>query len=334
MSSFSLPPFRPHPFVRGGHAQTLAAYFWPGKQPYRAKEQRVALADGDIIVLHDDRPPDWKPGDRAVLLMAGLAGCHLSGYLVRTAAKLNAKGVRTFRMDHRGFGAGAGLARHPFHAGRSEDVLAAARFLAELCPGSPLAVVGFSLSGNVVLQALGELREELPSQLDKAAALSPPVNLSACADWMERPANRFYNRHMVGCLLRHLTDNNRTFSINGNGEKRPRTLRLFDDQYTAPVSGFLSVEDYYTKSSSAQFLSQIQVPTLIIAAADDPMIPKSSFDNLDRSAAVELHIAASGGHLGFIARRGPDPDRRWLDWRIVDWITAGSAAVNTGERGA
>jgi predicted alpha/beta-fold hydrolase len=254
--------------------------------------------------------------------MPGLAGCHQSGYLVRTAAKLNTKNVRTFRLDHRGWGAGAGLARLPFHAGRSEDVLAAMRFLAKTCPGSPLAVVGFSLSGNVVLKALGEWSDELPGLLDKACALTPPVDLSACADWMERPANRFYNRHMVSCLLSHLKVNNRPLpNANGRPVKPPKSIRLFDDLYTAPASGFLSVEDYYTKSSSAPFLKKIEVPTLIIAAADDPMIPVSSFANLGLSPQIHLHLSPSGGHLGFIGRNGQDPDRRWLDWRIVDWIT-------------
>ncbi len=216
------------------------------------------------------------------------------------------------------------MARHPFHAGRSEDVLEALRYLAETCPDSPLGISGFSLSGNVVLKALGELASKLPSRLDRACALTPPVNLSACADWMERPANRFYNRHMVGCLLQHLRDNNRPLpQTNGNPAKLPKTLRLFDDLYTAPSSGFLSVEDYYTRSSSAQFLGKIEVPTLIIAAADDPMIPMASFADLERSSAVHLHVSQSGGHLGFIGRQGQDPDRRWLDWRIVDWMTAG-----------
>jgi uncharacterized protein len=323
MSLNSLPAFRPHPLVRGGHAQTLAGFYLPGNGKYQAKPHRLTLADGDIIVLHDDCPPAWKPGDRVVLLMPGLAGCHRSGYLVRTAAKLNSRGVRTFRLDHRGWGAGAGLARHPFHAGRSGDVLAALWFLAELCPSSPLAVVGFSLSGNVALKTLGELAGKLPIQLDKAAALTPPVDLSACADWMERPANRFYNRYMVGCLLRHLRENRRGLAAsNGHSVKSPKTLRAFDDLYTAPAGGFASVEDYYARSSSGQFLAKIEIPTLIVAAADDPMIPIASFDNLALSSHVHPHIVQSGGHLGFIGRQGQDPDRRWLDWRIVDWITA------------
>ena len=307
----------------------MAAYYWPGRLDYRAKQHRLALDDGDTLILHDDSPPGWRPGDRIALLMPGLAGCHQSGYLVRTAAKLTARGVRTFRMDQRGWGAGAGLARHPFHAGRSEDVLSALNFLERLCPESPLALVGFSLSGNVALKALGELKGRLPASLDKACALTPPVDLSACADWMERPANRFYNRFLVGCLLRHLRDNKRSLiSNNGQPSKLPKTLRTFDDLYTAPASGFLSVEDYYTRSSSGPLLDRIEVPTLIIAAADDPMIPVVSFQKYPVSSSVHLHVSESGGHLGFIGRPGLDPDRRWLDWRIVDWITSDSDSPN------
>lgn len=329
MDSLTLPAFRPHPLVRGGHAQTLAGYYWPGKSQYQATAHRVRLEDGDEVVLHDDCPPAWKPGDRAALLMPGLAGCHQSGYLVRTAAKLNDRGVRTFRMDQRGWGAGAGLARNPFHAGRSEDVLAALNFLARECPDSPLAAVGFSLSGNVTLKMLGEHPGRLPEQFDRAAALTPPVDLSACADWMERPANGFYNRFMVKCLLNHLRDNRRALpSRNGRSAKLPKTLRQFDDLYTAPAGGFDSVAHYYSECSSGPRLSAIDIPTLVIAAADDPMIPIDSFTNFGMSPAVHLHISDSGGHLGFIGRNGLDPDRRWLDWRIVEWILGEPSRVS------
>src|SRR5437764_9987154 len=75
----AFPPFRPHPFVRGGHAQTVAAVFWPGRlATYRALERRLRLDDDDVIVLHDDQPPDWRPGNPAALLVHGLAGSHKS----------------------------------------------------------------------------------------------------------------------------------------------------------------------------------------------------------------------------------------------------------------
>ena len=320
----TFPLFRPHPLVRGGHAQTLAGYYWPGPCPYQAQQHRVALPDGDAIVLHDDCPPGWKATDRVALLRPGLAGCHQSGYLARPAMKLNAQGIRTFRLDHRGWGAGAGSARHPFHAGRSNDVEAAFQFLTDLCPAARFAVVGFSLSGNVLLKWLGERGDDLPMNLERAAALTPPVHLAACADWMERRVNRFYNRHLVGCLCGHLRQMGESLpGLNGKPSSTVRTLREFDAAYTAPVSGFASVEDYYERCSSGPLLSRIKIPTLIIAAADDPMIPIASFHSLILGTGVQLYVADQGGHLGFIGRSGVDPDRRWLDWRIVDWITGG-----------
>ena len=118
----SLPPFRQHLLFRGGHAQTLAGAYLPGRRyRYRAEQREVTLPDGDRIVLHDDCPAGWQSGQRAALLIHGLAGSHQSGYMQRIAHKLQARGVRAFRMDLRGCGAGAGLARLPYHSGRSED---------------------------------------------------------------------------------------------------------------------------------------------------------------------------------------------------------------------
>ena len=107
-----MPKFVPHALLRGGHVQTLAGYWLPGcRSPAGTIRHHVKLADGDQIVLHDDRPAEWTEGDRAALLLSGLAGCYQSGFLVRIAAKLNGRGVRTFRMDHRGTGAAVGLAQ-------------------------------------------------------------------------------------------------------------------------------------------------------------------------------------------------------------------------------
>ena len=89
--------------------QTLAGVYlpWPAVS-YRAQKHYVTLSDGDQVVLHDDCPAEWQPGDRSALLIHGLAGCHTSGYMQRIAHKLSSRGVRAFRMDLRGCGAGAG----------------------------------------------------------------------------------------------------------------------------------------------------------------------------------------------------------------------------------
>src|SRR5690606_10563588 len=100
----------------------------------------------------------------------------------------------------------------------------------------------------------------------------------------------------------------------------PRKLFDFDDAYTAPVSGFGTAEEYYRRCSAAQFVKQIRVPTVIVTSRDDPLVPVASFEALSLPACASRVIAESGGHLGYVARRGIDPDCRWMDWRVVDWL--------------
>ncbi len=321
---FLIPPFRPHALLRGGHLQTLAGVYLPGKlRAYRAVAHSIVLDDGDTIFLHDDRPPGWKEADGAALLLHGLAGCHQSPYMIRAAAKLNDTGVRTFRMDHRGCGAGAGLARFPYHAGRSDDALAALNRISEMCPSAPLSLIGFSLSGNIVLKTVGEDPALVPETLKAVVAVNPPIDLSRCVRSLERWACRAYDRHFVKLLHQQVRQRQQEFPDAPVGRylDRPRGLLAFDDQYTALVSGFESAEDYYARCSSAVWLADIRIPTLILAAQDDPLIPVAVFEGVRTSSTTRLQIAESGGHLGYVGRRGIDPDRRWMDWRIVDWVS-------------
>jgi uncharacterized protein len=318
-----LPAFRPHPLVRGGHLQTLAGVFLPGPRfGYRARRHIVALADGDRIVLHDDCPTSWQPGDRVALLIHGLAGCHQSSYMARIAAKLERRGVRAFRLDLRGCGAGLGLARLPYHSGRSEDAAAALEKIAELCPRSPTALVGFSLGGNITLKLLGELGDARLANLDRAVAVCPPADLLAAVEQIRQPRNRLYERHFVRLLMRQLREQRRLLSDLPPlvFARPPRHLWQFDDEFTAPVCGFGRAINYYQQASAVRLVGSIRRPVLVIAAHDDPLVPIASLEPLRSCAAVEFEVTPSGGHLGFIGPRHGG-DRRWLDGRVVEWVT-------------
>ena len=262
-------------------------------------------------------------------MIHGLAGCHTSPYMQRIARKLNDRGVRTFRLDLRGCGSGAGLARLPYHSGRSEDAVAALAKIAELCPGSPTTLIGFSLGGNITLKLLGESAGSLPAPLDRAVAVCPPVDLLACVQSLARGVNRLYDRHFVTLLRQQLDAKRRTIPDAPQLDSRhqPRGVFDFDEMFTAPVCGYGTALNYYRLCSSAQFVPNIQVPTLILAAADDPLVPRQMFDELRLSNAVTLNVAPSGGHLGFIGRPNGDPDRRWMDWRVVEWAILHPAAT-------
>lgn len=304
----------------------MAAHFLPnGKYPYRARRHAVALSDGDQIVLHEDCPSAWSTGDLTALLVHGLAGCHASPYMERIAARLTARGVRAYRMDMRGCGAGAGLAHYPTHAGRSGDVSAALRYIAKACPGAPTALVGFSLGGNISLNVSAEASQSSVGNLARAMAVCPPVDLAACSRSLQHGLARCYDRYFTRLLVRQLQTMGQTSRAvrRLRVESTPVNLWEFDDRVTAPLAGFNSAAEYYTQTSSGTKLVHIAIPTLIIAARDDPLVPYETVSQSATSAAVRIHISESGGHLGFLGRKNHDPDRRWIDWRVIDWVCCG-----------
>lgn len=322
-TAYEFPEFVPHPLFRSGHSQTIAGAYVPHRRVvYRAVAHTLELPDGDRTALHDDRPETWAIGDPCVLLMHGLGGSHLSPYMVRVADKLRARGIRSFRLDLRGHGLAWDWAQHPGHAGRSEDARAAVAKILELCPASTLAAVGVSMGGNILLKLLGEWGAEAPPQISHALAVAPPVDLAWCSRNMLTRANRLYTRAFLRSLQRQLRIRRRVLrSLADLALPRdPESLWEFDDWVTAPLSGFHGVEDYYARSSAARVTHRIHVPTTILTAADDPLIPVAMFSSLPRSAAVRIHVTPQGGHIGYLGVARRDPDRRWLDWRILEWI--------------
>lgn len=318
------PTFIPHPLVRGGHAQTILGCYLPGlKWAPKSEQHLVELPDGDRIVLHEDAPQGVHEADRVVLLVHGLGGSHQSTYMQRTAAKLVEKGVHVFRMDLRGCGAGTGVAKLPTHAGRSEDVGAALSHVMEACADLPVFLVGFSMGANHILKLLGEMGRQRPANLAGAMAVAPPIDLMDCSRNMERGVNSLYNKTFLRNLLRAAAVRRQRVpkEFDPPLTPLPRRLRDFDERFTAPLAGFASAEEYYHRSSSQALLKEIEVPTVVVAAVDDPIVPVGPFESASYSQSTQLIIVPSGGHLGFFGVKGADPDRRWMDWRIVDWVT-------------
>ena len=323
------PEFRPHPLIRGGHLQTVFAVMAAPPPPLPAtRVHPLRLPDGDQLVLHENLPatPDVTHAQSA-LLIHGLCGCHSAGYMVRTARRLLAHGYRVFRLDMRGCGAGRELARNITHAGRSEDVRAALRYIA-LQSSGPIDAIGFSLGGNQLLKALGEIpgdphEGELRSRLRRAAAAAPPVQLDYCAAQMERWLLRPYNRYFIGRLIRNAptqvaqSEQFKTLQR----QRRPRTLREFDEQFTAPLAGFSSADDYYAQASAAPRLPQIEIPTLVLASRDDPLVPVAAIENAAWSPTTHPMITEHGGHIGYWSNQ---PDRRWMDAALSQWIVSGA----------
>lgn len=220
------------------------------------------------------------------------------------------------------------LARHSLHAGRSEDIAAALRFVAELSPRADRTVVGFSLGASMVLRMLGEQASEVNAWVDQAIAVAAPLDLSKCSRLIRTGANRLYDQNFVRTLWSYWTKRRSLradLSDRPELRRRPRSLYEFDAALTAPLGGFADVEDYYAKSSCLSVVSRIRVPTRLLVALDDPLIGTDVYRTAPFSSAVRVYRTRSGGHLGFLSsrqQRHPDPDWHWMDWRLCDWIVA------------
>ncbi len=174
--------------------------------------------------------------------------------------------------------------------------------------------------------------------------MNPAVDLAACCDSLTGPVQRFYDRHFAKQLTRHVTSATRVCGrqVRALEKARPRRIRDFDAAVTVPGWQFDTVEHYYARESAAPLVRRIAAPTLILSATDDPLVPAAVVRGLaarPRRAGARLR---GGGHLGYIARtpRGvlhpnssPDRDRRWGDWRVVDWLTDPLSSAAGDSRG-
>lgn len=316
--------FRPLPLIANPHLQTILGSYWTGRIPrYPTRRGHVALPDGDRLVYHDSQPPGWRPGQQVAVLIHGLGGSHQSGYLRRMAARLWEQGIRAIRLDLRGAGHGAALARRTYNAGCSADVRAVVEALHAQAPTSALVLVGFSLGGNVVLKLAGEAAADPLPGLERVAAVAPPIDLERCARLIMLPRNRLYERFFVQALLAQLREQQR-LCPNWEPVSLPRRLSLweFDDRYTAPRGGYASAADYYRRASSLPLVPRIRVPTLLLTARDDPFIAVESFESLPAHPAIRVEIAPHGGHLGFLGWDGSG-GIRWAERRLVRWVAEG-----------
>ena len=317
--------FNPPWFARGGHTQTILGFFhrrnlrWP-----LPSEDLVVESEPGIKILCR---ATWQPGDRtrspALILLHGMGGRDESTYMLSTGAHAFAAGWHVVRMNMRGAGDSFEICPRLYNAGLEVDLVAVARDVAAVTP--QIALFGASLGGNHVLLAAGRSKAALPREVKATVAVSAPVDLLACSDALHKPGNRLYVSRFVADLkasYRRIQARNPGLYEAGR-EVGVRTVREFDERVTAPYAGFLSAEDYYTRSSSGPWLHQIDRPTLILSADDDPMIPSASVRKftLPESGVVMREILPTGGHVAFVAPTKA-PGRFWAAERALDYLAA------------
>lgn len=313
--------FRPHPLTRGGHRQTLLGFWVRRRLRWRLPTEEIVVDAGDEVRLL--LRASWQPGSReaapALLLVHGLGGHDGSTYLLAAGLHAYRRGWHVVRANLRGAGDSLQLCPLLYNAGLESDVVAALGAVARVT--RRVALAGVSLGGNLALLAASRSRERLPLGLLGVAAICPPVDLAACADALDAPASRLYRSYFMGNLKRAYAARQalRPDLYAAGRERGCDTIRGYDDAITAPYAGFGSAAEYYARSSSGPWLERIGTPTLILSAADDPLIPAASVASWAVSPAVRREVTPTGGHTGFVAPTSA-PGRFWAAERVVSFF--------------
>jgi predicted alpha/beta-fold hydrolase len=305
------------------------------KQPGlpRPTEEVLELPDGDFLQLY------WHPGQdlsRLVIVTHGLEGSVASNYVIGMTRALLSAGLTVLTWNMRGCGSQPNRLLSWYHSGQSEDLRAVLdrvihrpwpELLSTHSQTSPpttlqIALVGFSVGGNITLKLLGEAGENVPSEIRSAFAMSVPVDLTSASDQLARFRNRFYMRYLLAPLRARMREKAIRFPgvLDLSGLDKMRTFHEFDRRFTAPLHGFDSIQHYWTSQSSRQFLKNIRVPTLLLNALDDPFLGPECFPRKEahESDFLFLETPRHGGHVGFL--EGLRSPGRWSEGRGIDFF--------------
>ncbi|WP_162906549.1 YheT family hydrolase [Algihabitans albus] len=272
--------------------------------PWPERRLEFDLGDGDRLLAKLHRPSE--PGERPILLLIhGLTGCEDSTYLRASAAHFLRLGYPVVRLNLRGAGPARPLAEGHYHAGRSDDLRRGLAVLADQVPEAAVgvAVMGYSLGGNMLLKLLGE--GGLPLPIHAAASVSAPVDLKATQVRMMQPRNWVYHGYLLRRMKAESTAAPEVLAA-------VRSVWEFDERVVAPANGFAGAEDYYAQSAAKGYWRGIRVPTLIVTALDDPWIPGESYlrQRWSENRHLTLLTPKQGGHVGFHGRGSRTP---WHD---------------------
>lgn len=264
------------------------------------RRQRITLKDGDFLDLDFSYPS--VPSKRIAVLLHGLEGNAQRTYIKGQGSQLNAAGWNVCAVNYRGCSGEPNLHYESYNAGKTDDLDEVISYLIGTGIYSNIALVGFSLGGNLLLKYLGEART-IPEEICCGAAISAPLSLKGSLEALSEPQNWIYRTAFLYDLRKKLSEKAKRFpkQINGTKGIKIRSLLEFDNIYTAPAHGFEDAYDYYKKNSSLQFLPNIAVPVLILNAANDSFLspncyPKTLVSELKN---IYLEIPKYGGHVGF-----------------------------------
>jgi hypothetical protein len=345
-------PFHPRLWLSNGHLQTIVGNFLPrvDRLPPASTELVPAPLPTEMqgipeaVALDRTLPTrllchcHWQEDPLSavtVVLVHGLEGSSHSQYVIGNANKLFAAGCNVVRMNMRTCGGTDALSPTLYHSGLSSDVKAVLQWLIQRgC--RRVALAGYSMGGNLVLKAAGELAAGAPDALVAVVAVSPPVDLGDSANALHHWSNRIYERRFRRNLLKRYRGKVRLFPavFHYDRAKKVKSIRDFDEFVMAPYCGFTGADDYYARAAAARVVDRIAVPTLVLHAMDDPFIrlTASTREKLRANRSVTLLESAHGGHCAFLEQPSTDYDGYWAEKMLLQFVRQCAGGTASRER--
>ncbi len=310
--------YSPPSFLANGHLQTLLPTLFRRVRDVCYQRERIDTPDGDFLDL------DWSKvgAEKVAILSHGLEGSSQSPYMRGMVRALNQNGWDALAWNFRGCSGEPNKTLRFYHSGATEDLQAVISAVMTQTEYSEIALVGFSLGGNLALKYLGEQEKKVHPLIKKAVAFSVPCDLAASVRKLAKPSNRVYMKRFLVMLHQKIKAKMKVMpgQISDDGYERLKNFRDFDDRYTAPLHGFKDAEDYWQKCSCRAFLKTIPIPTLIVNAKDDPFLAPSCYplEEANANPNLFLEMPDSGGHMGFMSLN--HGGQYWSEWRAISFL--------------
>jgi uncharacterized protein len=315
--------FEVHPWLRNPHLMTVVGAYWPRNLSAlpQATERLFEVETGTQLLAKCH----WQAAPirhATLVLVHGLEGSSESHYVLGIASKAFAAGLNVVRVNQRNCGGTEHLTPTLYEAGLSRDYRA---ILEELIGKDELPEIffaGYSMGGNLVVKMAGEYGARPPRELQGVCAVCPSLDLAASCDASDDTRNLLYKWHFLWSFRRRMRRKARLFPERYHAAHlwRLRTMRQWHEAITAPACGYRDAADYYYRASALRVVDQIRVPTLILTAQDDPMIPIATFRDrrIVGNPFIRLVTPKQGGHCGFVSRHSGD-ERFWAESRVVEF---------------
>lgn len=300
-----------------GHLETIFPSSFRKVEGVTYVRDRLELPDGDFLDL------DWlaSGNTKLVIIAHGLEGSSHRHYSKGMARYFHHQQWDALAWNCRSCSGEMNRLPRFYHHGDTADLEAVIQY-AQKRNYSKIALVGFSMGGSMVLKYLGERGTNLSATILGAATFSVPCNLGSSAAELDKPSKSFYRNRFLKKLGKKIASKALLFptQVSVDGFEKIKTFREFDNRYTAPLHHFKDADDFYQKASAENYLRNIELPSLLVNAANDPFLPKECYpvDICRKHPHLSFEIPKKGGHVGFTLA---NETHNWMELRAYEFLS-------------